>query len=133
MSGPLPAAIDAELHRLAALWAARPMRPRLKPRIAPRWDALILAWSANEQLPLLIRKSKTGVARGEVILHQSGRELVPTENSPASWSLMMAYAGEVPTLTTFAAPWHPIPSRSRWLSIEKCESDLAIDVAGSRT
>ena len=95
---PLPTEIDVGIHRLARLWAAHPMRPRLIPRIAARWDALISAWAADERLPLLVRKSESDVARGEVIIHDSGRELVPTDNSPASWSYMKAYAGEVPTL-----------------------------------
>lgn len=46
----------------------------------------------------MIRKSEKGVARGEVIVHDSGREIVPTDNSAASWSYMLAFAEAKPSL-----------------------------------
>jgi hypothetical protein len=53
---------------------------------------------SDEKMPLLIRKSEKGIARGEVIVHDSGRVLISTDNSPASWSYLNAYSGLQPTL-----------------------------------
>jgi len=42
-------------------------------------------------MPLIIRKS--GGVRGIALLHNSGRELIVADNSPAQWSFAQAYAG----------------------------------------
>lgn len=95
---PLPADLDRELARLACLWAKHPARARLDPNVLRHWDDLIMSWSIEPTLPLLIRKSETGIARGEIFAHESGHELVLTDNSPASWSYMLACAGVCPSL-----------------------------------
>ena len=95
---PLPEDLDRELERLASLWAKHSVRPRLDAAVARYWDDLIRSWSVDPSLPLLIRKKEKGVARGEVILHESGRKLVLTHNSPASWSYMLAFAKAKPLL-----------------------------------
>lgn len=95
---PLPEDLDRELARLASLWAKHSARPRLDAPVAQHWDELIRLWSIEPSLPLLVRKSEQGVARGEVIRHESGRELVLTDNSPASWSYMLAFAKARPSL-----------------------------------
>jgi hypothetical protein len=94
----LPEDLVRELARLASLWAEHSARPRLNATVARHWDELIMSWSNEPTLPLLIRKSERGIARGEVVLHESGRELVLTDNSPASWSYMLAFAEARPTL-----------------------------------
>jgi hypothetical protein len=95
---PLPEDLDKELARLASLWAKHPARPRLDATVARHWDELVMLWSNEPTLPLLIRKYERGIARGEVTRHASGRELVRTDNSPASWSYMLAFAEARPTL-----------------------------------
>jgi hypothetical protein len=95
---PLPEDLNKELENLASIWAKHPERPRLDAAVARHWDELINAWSAEPSLPLLIRKQEKGIARGELIRHESGRELVLTDNSPASWSYMLAYAKVKPSL-----------------------------------
>ncbi len=47
-------------------------------------------------MPLFVRRLRAG--RGSVLPHQSGRSLVPTDNSPANWALSFALSGECPTL-----------------------------------
>jgi hypothetical protein len=96
---PLPADLDGELRRLASLWAKHPVRPRIEPREAAHWDDLIGAWAADESLPLFIRKSRGLEVRGEVIIHDSGRELVPTDNSAALWSYLSAFCGQMPSIS----------------------------------
>ena len=95
---PLPEDLDRELARLASLWAKHSARPRLDVTVARHWNELIMSWSNEPKLPLLIRKSEKGIARGEVVLHESGRELVLTDNSPASWSYMLAFGGVRPSI-----------------------------------
>jgi hypothetical protein len=66
--------------------------------VAAHWDRLIAHWIADTSLPLLIRKTEKGIARGEVVRHKSGRDLVPTDNSPASWSYMAAFEAQCPSI-----------------------------------
>jgi hypothetical protein len=89
---PLPEDLNQELSALASMWAKHAARPRLDAEVVRHWDELIHQWSIDRSLPLLLRKQERGIARGEVILHESGRELVLTDNSPASWSYMLAFA-----------------------------------------
>jgi len=95
---PLPEDLDRELKRIGDLWAEHPVRPRLDAAVARHWDELVRSWSVDPELPLLIRKKQAGVARGEMVKHESGRQLVLTDNSPASWSYMLAFAREDPSL-----------------------------------
>jgi hypothetical protein len=95
---PLPNDLDRELERLGCLWANHSERPRLDAVVARYWDDLIRAWSVDPSLPLLIRKKEKDIARGEIVIHESGRKLVLTDNSPASWSYMLAFASEKPRL-----------------------------------
>lgn len=95
---PLPADLDRGLRQLAALWARHTCRPRIKKDISDHWDAMVASWMSDEKMPLLIRKSEKGIARGEVIVHDSGLVLISTDNSPASWSYLNGYSGLQPTL-----------------------------------
>lgn len=94
----LPSEIDNLLRDCARVWAKHALRPRIDCRVADHWDQVIFVWSNNDHLPLLIRKEERGVACGEVIIHDSGRQLVPTDNSPAWWSYHRAFCGDLPTL-----------------------------------
>lgn len=96
---PLPSDIDGALRKLAVLWARHPARPRLKHKAEAHWDNLLKDWSEDKNLPLLIRKREKGVARGEVVNHDSGRKLIPTDNSPASWAYLKAFCGELLSLS----------------------------------
>lgn len=95
---PLPDDLAGELVSLGGLWARHADRPRLDVKTARHWDQLVGSWSNDPKLPLLIRKSERGVARGEMIHHATGREMVLTDNSPASWSYMLAFARETPSI-----------------------------------
>jgi hypothetical protein len=95
---PLPEDLDRGLSALGSMWAKHPARPRLNAAVIRHWDELIHQWTIDASLPLLVRKQEKGVARGEVMVHESGRELVWTDNSPASWSFMLAFAQVMPTL-----------------------------------
>jgi hypothetical protein len=53
-------------------------------------------WASAPGMPIFVRKHKDN--RGFSVSHPSGRELVPTDNSPAHWVFTLACAGVCPTL-----------------------------------
>ena len=95
---PLPKELDEALAYLADMWATHPARPRIRNDIATAWDRLLEEWIADPGMPLLVRKNPGGSSRGSIVLHHTGRELIPTDNSPASWSYLMAFDRKCPTL-----------------------------------
>lgn len=88
--GEAPAAISRALAEIGSLWAESSERPRVSLQMRQAWDELIDQWVASE-LPLVIRKS--GSIRGAILLHETGREVVLADNSPAQWAFMRAYTG----------------------------------------
>src|SRR5579863_6499390 len=76
------------IKHLAHLWAQDPGRPRPTPQVSQHWDSLIAAWAEDGSLPLYVRKA--GESRGSVMVHRSGRRLIPTDNSPAQWAFARA-------------------------------------------
>lgn len=90
-----PATISRALADIGRLWAESDQRPRLSLEARQAWDELIDQWAVSN-LPLVIRKS--GNIRGAAILHNSGREIVLADNSPAQWAFMRAYCGHMYSL-----------------------------------
>jgi hypothetical protein len=84
--------ISNSLRELGRAWAISPSRPRIDTKALQAWKDLARAW-ASSSLPLVIRKS--GLARGSVIRHESGRDLVIADNSPAQWAFNRAFGGAV--------------------------------------
>jgi hypothetical protein len=95
---PFPPELDQPLQELAATWAKSANRPSPIPRIVAEWDKLLEEWASDETLPLFVRKKQKDYSRGQSVAHQSGRELIPTDNSPAQWSFAMALVGAKPNL-----------------------------------
>jgi hypothetical protein len=87
--------ISQSLASIGKLWAASLLRPRIQREVQEQWDDLIKLWATSD-LPLAIRKS--GGVRGAVMKHQTGRELIIADNSPAQWSFVQAYERKVYTL-----------------------------------
>jgi hypothetical protein len=85
------------VRRLADAWANDPSRPRPSRTVVDQWDALVAAWSEDPSLPIFVRKASNN--RGSVLTHSTGRQLVPTDNSPAQWAFALAVLGETPDLT----------------------------------
>jgi hypothetical protein len=88
----VPAELSYSVREIGKQWAFSELRPRLPFETKQHWDSLIHAWLVSD-LPLVIRKS--GGARGEMIVHQSGRKIILADNSPAQWAFSRAYAGEL--------------------------------------
>lgn len=91
-----PDSIAHGLALAARAWAVDPMRPRVAPEVLAHWDGLLDAWIAADDLPLYVRKSSEN--RGHALRHVSGRTIVPTDNSPAQWSCVLALQGGTPSL-----------------------------------
>ena len=96
---PLPQELDQPLHELAAVWAESVHRPRPSRAVVAEWDKLLEEWASDKTLPLFVRKKQKDYSRGQSVVHESGRELIPTDNSPAQWSFALALAGAKPNLT----------------------------------
>jgi hypothetical protein len=88
------AGLAEALFALGQRWAGDKRRPRIEPDTLDAWDRLIDTWTADQSLPLLVRKARNN--RGSVIAGKTGRALVPTDNSPAQWAFAIAHDGECP-------------------------------------
>jgi hypothetical protein len=96
---PVPPELPKEqkdlITKLGKLWAEDPERPRPKRDVRHRWEKLIEDWAETDSLPLYVRKAKGN--RGWKIRHDTGRLLVPTDNSPATWVFVLACTDKPPT------------------------------------
>lgn len=98
-----PESIRRGLGIAAAAWFEDPERPRLGTLILQRWNELLEAWCDAADMPLIIRKARDN--RGHALRHESGRILVPSDNSPAHWALSLAYNDVCPSLDDVRAMW----------------------------
>lgn len=92
--------ISQSLRELGRLWAASSLRPKIAQPVLDRWSSLVGDWAVSS-LPLVIRKS--GLVRGSVVRHESGRDLIIADNSPAQWAFNKAFGGTVFTVGEIAA------------------------------
>lgn len=97
---PLPCDLQVAADALAQTWITSEHRPRVSPNIAESWSILVDDWIASESLPLYVRRHRRN--RGSIITHQSGRELVPCDNSVAHWIYALALGGICPPLDKIA-------------------------------
>ncbi len=91
---------DSDLVRIlldwGQSWAADRRRPSPEASVSEQWTRLINEWAHTTDLPLLIRSSKG--SRGAALVHDTGRIIVCTDNSPAQCAFEKACAGDRPTL-----------------------------------
>lgn len=92
----LPSTMPSLLAELARVWAENPGRPCPALNVLQHWDQLIDTWARNVAFPLYVRKANDN--RGSIILHRSGRSLIPCDNSTAQWAFTNAILGTMPTL-----------------------------------
>ncbi len=86
---------EGPLSEMGILWRDDPSRPEPTPEARSFWSALVDEWCANEEMPLLVRKSGP---RAVIERLPSGRPFVRCDNSPAHWSFMGCCAGQTPSL-----------------------------------
>lgn len=94
----LPEDVQTSLRRAAQLWRDSDHRPRVAELLLSRWCQLIEEWIDAADVPLLVRKHRG--TRGQVLLHASGRAIIPVDNTPAHWALGLALAGHCPDLNS---------------------------------
>ena len=80
--------------RLGKALATAKWRPEPSKVMVKRWDDYVRDWSTNKRRPLFIRRRTAG--RGSVIQHESGRQLVPVDNSTAHWVYRAVLANRAP-------------------------------------
>lgn len=90
----LPQELTSGIAELGRRWAASALRPRPSEAALALWDQFLAAWLADPAAPLLVRKHDPEDApRGSVLIHRTGRPLVPVDNSPANWAYGSALLG----------------------------------------
>lgn len=92
----LPVELQQRMRDLSEAWLRSDLRPVVESGVARTWDELVQDWVNEPTMPLYIRKSQSN--RGSLIKHESGRMLIPTDNSVAQWCFALAYRGTVPRL-----------------------------------
>lgn len=79
----LPDHIISLIEKLGKEWREFNTENLFDSRTLSHWSALVDEWSNDPNSPLVIRK--TGPARGSVTIHETGREIIYCDNSPAQW------------------------------------------------
>ena len=95
---PLPPDIQAPIEQFATAWAQSLVRPHPTKDQLEVWDRLIDAWIEDTTLPLFVRRFNEALPRGSRLMHESGRYLVPTDNTPAHWAFSEACAASIHNL-----------------------------------
>ena len=93
----LPKSIGEQIRAIGRVWATGEACPHIASPIIVAWDGLLEEWVDDVSLPLLVRKGSS--IRGSVEVHESGRQIIPTDNSPAQWSCRLALRAIVPSLS----------------------------------
>lgn len=97
----LPSELRRYARELSEAWLRSDLRPKFEIRVARDWDELIRDWVSDDTMPLYIRKHRNN--RGSLIEHNSGRMLIPTDNSVAHWCSVRAFECTVPSLQDIEA------------------------------
>ena len=89
------------IERFGHAWGASPFRPKPSLHVIEHWSRLLTEWLRADEMPLFVRKNSNN--RGSAVVHESGRPLVPCDNSPAHWAYVMALRGDCPSLSDVRA------------------------------
>lgn len=118
----LPAELRRYARELSEAWLRSGLRPVVKIGVARAWDELVQGWVNEPTMPLYIRKSQNN--RGSLIEHNSGRILIPTDNSVAQWCFALAYERTVPSLQGIRA-WQEADGVPIAQALKRAERELA--------
>jgi hypothetical protein len=75
--------IRAKIREIGKIWYNSPNKIRLSENSINYWYNIIKEWKNDKTLPLVVRKEIN--RRGEAINHPSGREIIFSDNSFATW------------------------------------------------
>ena len=96
---------------------------------ANAWDRVIEEWAAREDLELIIRRSNHPDMCMRV-QHETGRNLVPSDNSPAQWMVMQCFDDNIaPSIDYISQHIHEIPMTMRMsrAEAESCNFPARLD------
>jgi hypothetical protein len=92
----LPPELTSLLEIFGRTWGESALRPQPTTEVVAQWSNLLAEWIAADDIPIFVRKSSDN--RGSVVVHESGRSIIPCDNSPAHWAYIKALREECPSL-----------------------------------
>lgn len=75
--------IRNKIREIGRIWYNSPNKIKLSEKSIKHWSKLIEEWKNDKTLPLVVRKETS--RRGEAIIHPTGREVIFSDNSFATW------------------------------------------------
>lgn len=76
--------IREKIKEIGALWRISENNPQIDKEVLNHWKSVIIEWSENEEMPLIVRKD-TNKLKGMSITHPSGRYVIVSDNTFATW------------------------------------------------
>lgn len=94
--GLVSAEIRQKIKEIAVLWKKSKSNPKTSEDVIKAWNKVILEWVEDESLPLVVRRSKD--KRGHVYTHSTGRKIIVSDNTAATWVMYNVLNGKTLTL-----------------------------------
>ena len=76
--------IREKIREIGVLWRNSEFNPQIDNEVLTNWEKVIIEWSEDEEMPLIIRKDANKL-KGMSIAHPSGREIIVSDNTFAIW------------------------------------------------
>ena len=75
--------IREKIREIGELWRNSEYNPQINNEVLNHWKSVIIEWSENEEMPLIVRKDIK--LRGMSITHPSRRDVIVSDNTFAIW------------------------------------------------
>lgn len=75
--------IKEKIKELGKMWKKSSSKPQIDEGIISKWEKVVNDWVKDKSLPLIIRKEFG--PRGSESLHDTGRVIIPADNSFSQW------------------------------------------------
>lgn len=76
--------IREKIREIGELWRNSKYNPQIDNEVLNHWNSVIIEWSEDEEMPLIIRKDANKL-KGMSITHPSGRDIIVSDNTFAIW------------------------------------------------
>ena len=76
--------IQEKIREIGELWRNSKYNPQIDNEVLNHWNSVIIEWSEDEEMPLIIRKDANKL-KGMSITHPSGRDIIVSDNTSAIW------------------------------------------------
>ena len=76
--------IREKIREIGELWRNSKYNPQIDNEVLNHWNSVIIEWSEDEEMPLIIRKDANKL-KGISITHPSGRDIIVSDNTFAIW------------------------------------------------